>query len=183
MSQDVGWNLFHAISNVVHDVTHAADSVVRGFSHIMHDLGPFGVAAAAMLGLPEIAGAGMADLLMKDHAGHPEAQKRVQEVLARGGNWPTLVHQVAAKIKAHPDFKEFHAHVVAAKVHGVAPPPPPQAYSNVPSAHRPGRWGGHGAPSRGPSPGPSLAPQRQYPDDSTSPQDGDDGSMPDDGGY
>ena len=169
MSNVVGWNLFHEISKAVHSVASAADHVVKGFSHIMHDLGPIGVAAAAALGLPEIAGAGMIDLLMKDHAGSKPAAAKLREVSARGGNWPALIHNVAQAIKAHPDFAEFHAHATAAKVHGVARPAPPTAYSNRPGARQ------------GPAPGPSLPPQRQYPDDSLSPQDGDDGSYMDPG--
>jgi hypothetical protein len=152
----IGWNLFHAIA-------HVADRAVRSFSHIVHDLGPVGMGLAASLGLPEAAGAGVFDLLMKAHAGNAAARQHVATVQARGGNWPEFLTRAASHLKAHPDFKAFsvHARVQAASarrsVTGVARPAPPTPYSNRPRS--------------GARLGPSLPPQRQEPDDMSDSQD------------
>lgn len=110
----VGWNLFKSIA-------HAVDHAVKSFEHIVKDLGPFGVVLAASLGLPELATGAAVTLLMKAHAGDAGAKAHVKTVLARGGNWPTYMNQMAAKLKAHPDFARFsqHAKATNAAVHGL----------------------------------------------------------------
>jgi hypothetical protein len=102
----VGWNLFKALS-------HAANSAVRSFAHIAHDLAGPATAAATVLGLPAVAGAGLVELLMKTHAKNPAAHQKLGEVMSRGEPWPTLVKQIAAQLKAHPDWKSFSEHAKA----------------------------------------------------------------------
>lgn len=100
MSLVHGWNLFHAIS-----------SALKKFSHILTDLGPVGILIAASMGLPDVAGAGIFELLMKAHAGDKGAREHVKAVLARGGKWPAFIDAAAEKLKSHPQWHAFQAHV------------------------------------------------------------------------
>lgn len=103
-----GWNLFHAIS-----------SAVDKFAHIVHSLGPLGEILAIGLGIPPGVTTGATALLMKVHAGDPKAKAHLKTVVARGANWKSFMHQLNAKLEAHPDFGAFKAHVAKVKVHGL----------------------------------------------------------------
>jgi hypothetical protein len=103
-----GWDLFHAIS-----------SAVDKFAHIVHSLGPLGEVLAIGLGIPPGVTTGATALLMKVHAGDPKAKAHLKTVVARGANWKSYMHQLNAKLEAHPDFPTFKAHVATVKVHGL----------------------------------------------------------------
>jgi hypothetical protein len=131
----VGWNLFHAISHIVHDVSDAAAHAIHAFQHIAKDLGPFGFALAMSLGLPPDLGTAAATLLMASHAGDPKAKAKVKALADKSPEHRKLFEGVSDEIRHHKSFGGFHATAVAARggVHGVARPAPPRAMSNDPS--------------------------------------------------
>jgi hypothetical protein len=81
--------------------------VFKSFEHILHDLGPVGVLLATSMGMPEAAGVGVFELLMKAHAGDHAAKQHVERVLARGGKWPAFLDAAAKRLKLHPSWKRF----------------------------------------------------------------------------
>lgn len=100
----VGWNLFHAISSF-------ASQALKTFQHIAKDIGPFGIIAAAMLGIPPdpTLFGGIALALMHAHAGNKSAAEHLASLANKGPKYAQLIQQVSAKLKAHPDFPAFHA--------------------------------------------------------------------------
>jgi hypothetical protein len=100
----IGWNLFHAIS-------HFASEALHKFQHIAEAIGPFGIVAAALLGIPPdpVLLGGLALALLHAHAGNKSAKAHLQKVAAKGPKYQTLIKQVNAKLQAHPDFAAFKA--------------------------------------------------------------------------
>jgi hypothetical protein len=102
----VGWNLFHAISHFAGEALHAVQ-------HIAKDLGPFGVIAATMLGIPPdpVLMGGIAAALLHAHAGDKHAKEHLAAIEAKGPQYSRLVAMVADKVKAHPQFATYRASV------------------------------------------------------------------------
>jgi hypothetical protein len=155
MSLVHGWNLFHAIS-----------SALKKFSHILTDLGPVGILLAASMGLPDVAGAGIFELLMKAHAGDKGAREHVKAVLARGGKWPAFIDAAAEKLRKHPQWHAFQEHV-RKHVHAHSPEaarPSPGHWASALMSGEMGR-GGHGGHHHHHRKHKPLPPQPQEPDD------------------